>query len=115
MSEHDDAAVHTAGDDPSGDLRSESAEAAERGPVDLSEAARLLGAGEDDAAFDAADEVDRGDEGGGEAVAQRRDQRIDAAAFRLERAQRALDRVMRARVVGRLRLGHYGFQDRSGR
>ncbi len=56
MSEHDDAAVHTAGDEPSGDLRSESAEAAERGPADLSEAARLLGAGEDDAAFDAAND-----------------------------------------------------------
>jgi transcription termination/antitermination protein NusG len=56
VSEHDDAAVHTAGDEPSGDLRSESAEAAERGPADLTEAARLLGAGEDDVAFDAAND-----------------------------------------------------------
>jgi transcriptional antiterminator NusG len=54
VSEYDDAAVHTAGDEPSGNLRSESAEAAERGPADLNEAARLLGAGEDDEALDAA-------------------------------------------------------------
>jgi transcriptional antiterminator NusG len=54
VSEYDDAAVYDpAGDETSGDralteARSESAEAAERGPADLAEAARLLGAGEDD-------------------------------------------------------------------
>jgi len=48
VSEYDDATARSAVGQTSGDLRSESAEAADRGPTDLSEAARLLGAGEDD-------------------------------------------------------------------
>ena len=49
MSEYDDAVAREAtGDETSGEFRSESAEAAERGPADLTEAARLLGAGDDD-------------------------------------------------------------------
>jgi transcriptional antiterminator NusG len=48
VSEYDDAAAYrAAGDETSGEARSESAEAAEGGPADLTEAARLLGAGED--------------------------------------------------------------------
>jgi transcriptional antiterminator NusG len=49
VSEYDDAAAREAtGDETSGEFRSESAESADRGPADLAEAARLLGAGEDD-------------------------------------------------------------------
>jgi transcription termination/antitermination protein NusG len=49
VSEYDHAAVFSgsAGDETSGEVRSESAEAADNGPADLAEAARLLGAGED--------------------------------------------------------------------
>jgi transcriptional antiterminator NusG len=46
--EYDDAAVHEIGDATSDHVRSESAEAADGGPADLAEAARLLGAGADD-------------------------------------------------------------------
>ena len=46
MSEYDDAAV---GEESAAEPRSEAAEAAERGPADLAEAARLLGAGQDGA------------------------------------------------------------------
>ena len=42
-------------DEPADGIRSESAESAEQGPADLTEAARLLGAGEDDAATGADD------------------------------------------------------------
>ena len=48
MSEYDDATVSTTGGETSVEFRSESAEAADRGPADLTEAARLLGAGADD-------------------------------------------------------------------
>jgi transcription termination/antitermination protein NusG len=67
VSEYDDAAANAVGDEtsgvqsesvpsasvstetaPSDEVRSESAEAAEEGPADLAEAARLLGAGADD-------------------------------------------------------------------
>jgi transcription termination/antitermination protein NusG len=44
VSENFDPSV---GDDPAGEPRSESAEAAERGPADLAEARRLLGGGDD--------------------------------------------------------------------
>jgi transcriptional antiterminator NusG len=48
VSEYDDAVAREAvGDETSGEFRSESAEAAERGPVDLTEAARLLGSDND--------------------------------------------------------------------
>jgi transcriptional antiterminator NusG len=46
VSEYHDAAV---GEEPPAEPRSESEESAERGPTDLAEAARLLGAGEDEA------------------------------------------------------------------
>jgi len=48
VSEYDDATVSPTGGDPSVEFRSESAEAADGGPADLAEAARLLGAGADD-------------------------------------------------------------------
>ena len=48
MSEYDDATVSATGGETSVEFRSESAEAADRGPADLTEAARLLGAGADD-------------------------------------------------------------------
>ncbi|MCW2595724.1 MAG: nusG, partial [Jatrophihabitans sp.] len=63
MSEYDDAAVHnTAVDETSGDATSESAEAAESGPVDLDAARRLLGATENEpAANPADDDIDLGE------------------------------------------------------
>jgi len=48
VSEYDDATVSATGGETSVEFRSESAEAADRGPADLTEAARLLGAGADD-------------------------------------------------------------------
>jgi transcriptional antiterminator NusG len=51
VSEYDDAPVADAAAEP----RSESAEAAERGPADLAEAARLLGGGADETTLAAAD------------------------------------------------------------
>jgi transcriptional antiterminator NusG len=51
VSEYDDVVTN---EEP----RSESAEAAERGPADLAEAARLLGADDDGPAADAADDLD---------------------------------------------------------
>jgi transcription termination/antitermination protein NusG len=54
VSEYDDAArlqnTDAASDETAEEPRSESAEAAEHGPADLAEAARLLGAGDDEAA-----------------------------------------------------------------
>jgi transcriptional antiterminator NusG len=63
VSEYDDAAVHnTAVDETSGDATSESAEAAESGPVDLDAARRLLGASENEpAANPADDDIDLGE------------------------------------------------------
>jgi len=60
VSEYDDATAaaqaQAADDETTGEARSESAESAEQGPADLTEAARLLGAGQDDSAIGAADE-----------------------------------------------------------
>ncbi len=54
VSEYDDTAASAAGDEP----RSESAEAADRGPTDLADAARMLGADGDSAPTDPADDAD---------------------------------------------------------
>jgi transcriptional antiterminator NusG len=55
VSEYDDAArFDAAADETPGDIRSESAQAAEHGPADLAEAARLLGADDAPAAADEA-------------------------------------------------------------
>ena len=63
MSEYDDATVHsTAVDETADDVRSEAAESADDGPTDLTAAARLLGAGEDEAIGDAADDGDQLDD-----------------------------------------------------
>ena len=62
MSEYDDATVSTTGGETSVEFRSESAEAADRGPADLTEAARLLGAGADDVVLpDDTDDDELGD------------------------------------------------------
>jgi transcriptional antiterminator NusG len=59
VSEYDDAARYDAvSDETAAEARSESAEAADGGPADLAEAARLLGAGADEAPIPAADEGD---------------------------------------------------------
>jgi len=62
VSEYDDATVSTTGGETSVEFRSESAEAADRGPADLTEAARLLGAGADDVVLpDDTDDDELGD------------------------------------------------------
>jgi transcriptional antiterminator NusG len=58
VSEYDDAARNTAVDETSGDATSESAEAAESGPVDFDAARRLLGASEDEPAATSTDDDD---------------------------------------------------------
>ncbi len=59
--------------------------------------AGLAHAGDDDAALRGADQVDGGGEGGAETVAQGGGQRVDAAAFGVQRAQGGFDRGLRAR------------------
>jgi transcriptional antiterminator NusG len=62
VSEYDDAARNTAVDETSGDATSESAEAAESGPVDLDAARRLLGASETEPAANTDDDdIDLGE------------------------------------------------------
>ena len=70
--------------------------------------AGLAHAGDDDAALRGADQVDRGGEGRAQPVAQRGGERVDAAAFGVERAQRGIDRRLRAFAahIGWLWSGH---------
>jgi transcriptional antiterminator NusG len=56
VSEYDDAARYDAGDDTAAEPRSESAQAADHGPADLAEAARLLGAEDGESVAEPADE-----------------------------------------------------------
>ena len=67
-------------------------------------------AGDDDAALRVADEIDRRREGAAQPVAQRSGERVDAAALGLQRAQRGIDRGLRAfaALVGGQRSGHAG-------
>ena len=53
-------------------------------------------AGDDHAALRGADQVDRGGEARTQPVAQGGGERVDAAAFGVERAQRRIDRRLRA-------------------
>jgi transcriptional antiterminator NusG len=69
VSEYDDAPVSATEGETSGEFRSESAEAADRGPADLAEAARLLGAGEDDVVLPDDTDDDLGDAAPAEAPA----------------------------------------------
>ena len=71
----------------------------------------LADAGDDHAAAGVADGRDRGGEVIAKTVAQRGGERIDAAAFRIERAQRGFDRGLRALAahIGSLRFDHSHF------
>ena len=80
MSEYDDVLVDPTGDETSAPIRSESAEAADHGPVDLQAAARLLGAEADERVGDAADDADQDDVGAGGLVLDDPDPYVEGAS-----------------------------------
>jgi transcriptional antiterminator NusG len=78
VSEYDDATGSALVDEASGQARSESDEAAEHGPADLTEAARLLGAGED--AVQLPDDTDDDDDTLPEPTAEESEAPVEAEA-----------------------------------
>ena len=74
-------------------------------------------AGDDDAALRGADQLDRGGEGRAQPVAQGARERVDAAALGVERAQRGIDRRLRAGAahVGWPGSRHTGLRSLIGR